>query len=191
LVALLSTMNARYCGMLLALILVTASLSGCGNESSSQKAGANNPKPPAPPPVAVAPQFAPPPSASPPPKATPAQAAIDEAPAPGMTREVAKPGVTGKGGYEEGILAPLTTPLNAYWSAREMAVYDIAIPRAMQLFEFAKERKPNSHDEFMREIIGKNNFKLPELPPGVRYVYDPKRGQLMVERPIGPETAAP
>ena len=68
-----------------------------------------------------------------------------------------------------------------------MAVYDIAIPRAMQLFEFEKQRKPESHDEFMREIIKKNNFKLPELPPGVRYVYVPKQGQLMVERAIEPD----
>jgi hypothetical protein len=105
-----------------------------------------------------------------------------------MIREVAKAGVTGKGGYEEGVLAPWTTPLNAYWSAKESAYYDIAIPRAMQLFEFEKQRKPASHDEFMREIIRKNNFKLPELPPGVRYVYDPKRGRLMVERPGEPES---
>jgi hypothetical protein len=202
-------MNANHRFVNLALVLSLAAVAGCGNESSSTKAGAEVPKSQAPQqPVAVAPQIAPPPDIAPPPsaalpattqpattlpstsqpRAMPTPTPIDPGPAPGMVREVAKPGVTGKGGYEEGVLAPITTPLNTYWSAKEMAVYDIAIPRAMQLFEFEKERKPNSHEEFMREIIKKNNFKLPELPVGVRYVYDPKVGRLMVERPIGTET---
>jgi len=189
-------MNAYQGGILFA-IVVTSAAAGCGDESSATKAGAETTRQQSSEPVAVAPQIAAPPSVAPPPAlapaagpASPQSAAADPGPAPGMVREVAKPGVTGKGGYEEGILAPLTTPLNTYWTAKEMAVYEIAIPRAMQLFEFEKERKPNSHEEFMREIIKKNNFKLPELPVGVRYVYDPKRGELMVERPIGTETPA-
>jgi hypothetical protein len=193
-------MNANHRIATLALAASLAAAAGC-SESSATKAGAENTKPPSTSTVAAAPQIAAPPQIAPPPtiaappspssaptRALPTPTPIDPGPAPGMMREVARPGVTGKGGYEEGILAPLTTPLNTYWSAKEMAVYEIAIPRAMQIFEFAKERKPNSHEEFMREIIRKNNFKLPELPVGVRYVYDPKRGELMVERPIGTET---
>ncbi len=33
----------------------------------------------------------------------------------------------------------------------------------------------------MQRIIKENMIKLPDLPPGDRYVYDPKREELMVE----------
>ena len=35
----------------------------------------------------------------------------------------------------------------------------------------------------MQKIIKENQIKLPELPFGQRYVYDPKKEQLMVEKP--------
>ena len=44
-------------------------------------------------------------------------------------------------------------------------------------------RNPESHEEFMEKIVKFNQIKLPELPPGHKYVYDPATEQLMVERP--------
>jgi hypothetical protein len=41
---------------------------------------------------------------------------------------------------------------------------------------------PKTHDEFMSKIIQENNIQLPELPPGDKYVYDPEKGELMVEK---------
>ena len=42
---------------------------------------------------------------------------------------------------------------------------------------------PKDNDEFMQRIIKENHIKLPELPEGDRYMYDPKTEQLMVESP--------
>jgi hypothetical protein len=35
----------------------------------------------------------------------------------------------------------------------------------------------------MEKIIKANRIRLPALPQGQRYVYDPKQEQLMVEKP--------
>ena len=39
------------------------------------------------------------------------------------------------------------------------------------------------HEEFMEKIVTFNQIELPALPPGHRYVHDPKSERLMVERP--------
>jgi hypothetical protein len=44
-------------------------------------------------------------------------------------------------------------------------------------------RGPKTHEEFMEKIIRANDIKLPELPSGHRYVYDPVQGELLVEQP--------
>ncbi len=79
----------------------------------------------------------------------------------------------------------LTTPVYVYFRSKEHMAFRIQVPQALQLFEAEHGRKPQSHEEFWREIIEKNNIQLPRLPPGHRYVYDPQRGELMVEVPAG------
>ncbi|MBC7353409.1 MAG: hypothetical protein H5U08_13695 [Thermogutta sp.] len=79
----------------------------------------------------------------------------------------------------------LTTPVSVYFRSQEHMAFRIQVPHALQLFEAEHGRKPESHEEFWREIIEKNNIQLPRLPPGHRYVYDPQRGELMVEVPAG------
>jgi hypothetical protein len=74
------------------------------------------------------------------------------------------------------------TPAKAYFGFREKAVFTATLPKAMQLYE-ALNGKPKTHEEFMTKIIEANHIQLPELPPGQRYVYDPEKGELMVERP--------
>jgi hypothetical protein len=114
------------------------------------------------------------------PKVGEAVAPVPPPPPVEMVREVARAGVSDKGKYDPGIV---TTPLTANFSLQQQMVFDMQIPRAMQIFEGLRNRKPDSHREFMSEIIGKHQIKLPSLPPEHRYVYDPERGQLMVERP--------
>jgi hypothetical protein len=53
----------------------------------------------------------------------------------------------------------------------------------MDLFKATEGRAPKDHAEFMQRIVKENNIKLPELPEGDRYMYDPKTEQLMVESP--------
>jgi hypothetical protein len=92
----------------------------------------------------------------------------------------AEPGVGKKGrGYGAGMV---TTPIAAYFSVRERLAFD-QVAHAMDLYKATNEHGPKSHEEFMEKIIKENGIKLPQLPAGERYLYDPKTEQLMVERP--------
>jgi hypothetical protein len=77
----------------------------------------------------------------------------------------------------------VTTPVSAYFAAKQMIVFNIQLPKAMQMFKLTKNRNPNSQAEFDEQIIKEWDIKLPELPAGERYLYDPAKGELMVEHP--------
>ena len=116
------------------------------------------------------------------------QPAVDATPPPPQepsetVLKKAEKGVTGKGNYGPGII---TTPLSAYFSARERIVFDIQIPENMNLFKAREGRAPRTQKEFMDEIIKAGMIHLPTLPEGHRYVYDPNTEQLMVEQPAPP-----
>jgi len=98
---------------------------------------------------------------------------------PGTTTVPAAPGVTGKGNYKPGII---TTPISIYFRAQEQLIFG-QVKHAIDLYEAEKGYKPRSHEEFMKEIIGFNQLKLPTLPEGHTYKYDPQKGELMVEQP--------
>lgn len=85
--------------------------------------------------------------------------------------------------YQEGVQRVIAEPAKALFATKERLVFSVQVPQALQLFKAEKGYAPRSHDEFMREIVQFNNIVLPELPPGQRYVYDPQREELMVERP--------
>ena len=116
--------------------------------------------------------------------AVPSATAVASAEArPGTVREKAGVGATGKRPSES---RPIITPVGAFFSAAERVVFELQIPQAMKLYQAMHEdKKPATHEEFMREIIEKNSIKLLELPAGHRYVYDPKSGELLVEMPSG------
>lgn len=80
------------------------------------------------------------------------------------------------------LLSPASA-LRTRQSVEEQLVFEVQIPKAMQIFEGVRNRKPTSHQEFMTEIIQKNGIRLPPLPPQHRYIYDVERGELMVESP--------
>lgn len=140
-------------------------LSGC-----EPPAGAYDPKPP---PVAAPPMQE---------KVTPPLIAGASATAGDVTvvRVPAKAGAVDPSRYDANIA---TSPLTAHFSIQQQLIFDGQIPKAMQIFEGVRNRKPSSHQEFMTEIIGKNGIKLPPLPPQHRYIYDPARGELMIESP--------
>jgi hypothetical protein len=111
---------------------------------------------------------------APPPPAEPA-------PPPEMVQEKAEVGVGVKGNDLGAGL--VSTPVKAYFQAKERIVFEIQIPQAMKLYEATNDRKPQSHEEFMEQIIKFNAIPLPQLPPNSRYIYDPATGELMVEHP--------
>lgn len=95
-------------------------------------------------------------------------------------REKARAGVLDKENYDAGII---TTPISANFSLKQQLIFDFQIPKALELFEQLRNRKPRSHQEFMQEIILKSNIRLPTLPPHYRYIYDPEEGEFFIEHP--------
>jgi hypothetical protein len=205
--ALTLTLSQRERGLFLWFftVLTLLALAGCDRPSDSSRSGSkaepltNNitsmgvddsaprSNPPPPPPATNAAQN--PPNAPPQPVANPSPTVgnnppppPEAAPTPGTTQKPAEVGVGKKGrGYGKGVIV---TPVASLFAARERLVFEVQIPQAMQLFKAMNDNKgPKSHDEFMQKIVKENNIKLPELPAGDRYMYDPKTEQLMVESP--------
>lgn len=79
-----------------------------------------------------------------------------------------------------------TAPLAANFRARERIVFDIEIKRHMNFFQATHERLPESHEEFMTEIIRANRIQLPDLPEGEEYFYDATDGELKRKIPKPP-----
>ena len=100
---------------------------------------------------------------------------------PGTIREKAAAGMGEKGrGYGGDMI---TVAPRAEWNVKERLVLD-QIQLAMDLYKAENGgNPPKTQEEYMAKIIQAQNIKLPTLPPGQRYVYDPHSGELMVEKP--------
>ena len=172
------------------LLLVVLVLVGCNDQkpaapNAAPSATMNAPPPPPPPPPAApaaAAALGAPAADAATNSTTAGAAAASTAPAqPEGRREKAEFGVGAKGhDYGPGLI---TTPMSIYFTAGERVTFSIKIPKAMQLFQATENRFPKSHEEFMEKIIKDNDIVLPNLPPGCRYEYDPKLGELMVVHP--------
>ena len=105
------------------------------------------------------------------------------APPPPTTEIVkAEVGVGKKGrGYGGGII---TEPIRQYFLQQDRLTFEVSLVQAMTLYKADHDFKgPKTNEAFMKDIIEANSIKLPELPEGHRYFYDPKTEELMVERP--------
>ncbi len=92
-------------------------------------------------------------------------------------------GATGKGQFADSAEKPMsiiTVPLATYFRAQEMSVFRIQIPQALKLYQAETGEMPKTHDEFMQNIIKKNQIQLPKLPEGDTYVYNPSTAELMI-----------
>jgi hypothetical protein len=174
-------------GTLLGASLLLA-IVGCGSESagpepaSSAGAGAT---PAVMPGQEVAKKAPPPPPPPPPPNEdTTAKPHDSGEPPPAVTRTKAGVGSGAAGHYDQDVIAaPITVPAGAYFQAKERVAFDIQIPKSMQLYKATEGHAPRTEREFMEKIVKENDIHLPELPPGHRYVYDPAKEELLVERP--------
>lgn len=115
----------------------------------------------------------------------PAPAAAKPAPEPEQFVEVeAGVGVTHKADWEDSSEKPMsiiTVPLATYFHAKEMTVFNMQIPSAMNLYKAETGEFPKTEEEFMTQIVQKNQIILPELPEGDTYFYDPAAATLMVK----------
>jgi hypothetical protein len=100
-----------------------------------------------------------------------------------MDQVRAQAGVGAQGRSLDNESGIIVTPAKTLFTVREKAIFEIAIPQALKLFEATEGRKPNSHEEFMSRVVKPNNIQLPRLPEGQRYQYNPQLGELMVLRP--------
>lgn len=92
-------------------------------------------------------------------------------------------GVGEKGRKTEGGL--ISQPVSTYFKTKERLTF-MNVDRAMQIYKATPSGKgPATHEAFMTDIIEFNKIQLPQLPAGHRYIYDPEKEQLMVERPAG------
>lgn len=98
-------------------------------------------------------------------------------------RVKAQAGVGIKGRSLDQYQGPLVTPAKAYFSVRERVVFEIQLPEALKLYKATNDRPLQSFEELQAKVLEPNQIQLPELPPGQRYVWEPKTEELMVERP--------
>lgn len=123
------------------------------------------------------------PAPPPPPGAVVAPPAVETPPPPATETVKAEQGVGIKGRSLDEYEGVVVTPVKTLFAFKEKAVFEIQIPQALTLFNASEGRNPTSHEEFMEKIVQANNIRLPELPEGHRYLYDPATNELMVERP--------
>ncbi len=72
------------------------------------------------------------------------------------------------------------------WAVKERVALDM-IKHNLDLYKADHDGKgPKNHAEFMQKIIKEGDIKLPVLPEGDTYEYDPATEQLMVNRPEDP-----
>ena len=74
---------------------------------------------------------------------------------------------------------PITGPLEILKKAR-VEIPMLAIEHALNLYNAAEGRFPQSHDEFMTQIISANKIRLPVLPSGLDYQYDVAGHRLVI-----------
>ena len=143
------------------LLIVSAALAGCEDTPPPPVAGGN------------------------PPVTTDAERADASADTSVTERTPAEAGV-GRQGRSlddvEGVGNVVAQPAKSLFAARERLVFEVQIPQALDLFKATNGRGPQTHEEFMSQIVQANQIRLPDLPEGQRYVYDPQQEQLMVER---------
>ena len=74
---------------------------------------------------------------------------------------------------------PITGPLEILKKAK-VDLPMLAIEHALNLYNAAEGRFPQSHDEFMTQIVVANNIRLPALPNGLQYQYDVAGHRLVI-----------
>jgi hypothetical protein len=106
------------------------------------------------------------------------------------------PGMSGKGNYGtptgNNPMEIITVPISTMFRTQDRLVLQ-QVEHAMNLYKAEHGNAPASHEEFWERIIVANNLqpnqssgnrnKLPQLPDGQEYVYDPKDGVLKIRKP--------
>ena len=74
---------------------------------------------------------------------------------------------------------PVTGPLEIL-KKEKIELPMLAIEHALNLYNAAEGRFPQSHEEFMTQVITANNIRLPALPNELQYQYDVPGHRLVI-----------
>lgn len=191
-----------------ALVLVVgfALCSGCGSGNNSMPVANNPPNPtgtapPTLPPVPPVSPPQPPPVLTPTPPPTEAQIPNpiqpvlpgEGTPPPALPDPPATPGDTVKAGVGVGqagrsldnldpVQNSIAYPAKAFFAIREKVKFEVEIPATYKLYR-ATNDAPLTFDEFKEKVLDANSIKLPTLPPGHSYEWDPEKEELLVRQP--------
>lgn len=102
-----------------------------------------------------------------------------------MESQVAKAGVGIKGDSLEGTsssnpVSLIAAPAHAFFKVKERVVFEMQLPKQMDLFKAYHGRAPKNHEEYMKEVVT-DQIKLPKLPAGMVYRYHADTAELWVE----------
>ncbi len=86
--------------------------------------------------------------------------------------------------HKQKITDPITGPLAALQNAK-IDIPQLAIQHALDLFNAAEGRYPNSFEEFMTRVIKENQIQLPQLPQGMEFQYDVENHKLLIVKAQG------
>jgi hypothetical protein len=175
---------------LIPLVMLAALLLAFGCGPAAKPVANNSPAAPVPPTPPGAPKPPTPPGpndVAPAPPATPMPAATPMPPADPPLDPSARPAAVGagaKGQYKSSnpVTDIIAVPISARFRAEERLTFEAQIPKSMQIYKALdpQGKGPKTHAEFMEKIIQQNQIKLPQLPAGDEYQYDPATEQLMV-----------
>ena len=119
------------------------------------------------------------------PAAEAAQRNVPQPDDPNLERLKAGKGVGQKGRSLDQYEGVIVTPVKALFTAKERIFYEIEFKKNYQLYNAMTEDIPKDFDDLKAKVLDPYGLtaKMPKLPPGHKYVWDPTIQELLVERP--------
>jgi hypothetical protein len=104
---------------------------------------------------------------------------------PNLERVKAGKGVGIKGRSLDEYEGVIVTPAKAYFSAKERIFYEIEFPANYRVWRVQEDRAPKDFEELKAKFLDPLGLtaKMPALPEGHRYIWNPTTEELEVERP--------
>ncbi len=74
----------------------------------------------------------------------------------------------------------ITEPIRQYFNLQDR-VKLLTLDANLTHYRALNGQNPATMEQYIEEIVKPSQIKLPDLPPGKKYVYDPKEGKLFVQ----------
>lgn len=77
--------------------------------------------------------------------------------------------------------SPALIPVLELVPEKSRPLVELAINRAIEAYKKKNPSGPADADELINKVLKPKGIRLPKLPPGAKFVFDPNNGQLMIE----------